>query len=227
MKIWTFRLDPLESSCARAAESPSPYFRDVTCPRCHRVLSVADLPLKIHWNVGSDVIGDFVWVPSALVATERVRRLLEPLGGLSFGPVEFVENPDPRLPKGPPRVHLPYQGPPLFELRPAHMVSFDKERSSTSPARNSCGHVGWRFSGISRDESRYDPGSNSSVRWVVPREPGKGLYVREADLDGNHFFGTIESAGRVLYFTDVARDLILRAGLSNIDFREWGETFSE
>jgi hypothetical protein len=227
MKIWHLDAD-YRGNYAEGGEYPSPYSRNVPDPDCHDLISRRDVPLQMFWNPGSDVIPDFVNVPSAwcVVATGRMREALAPFGDLRASPVEFVEHPDHRLPKRRPRVRLPYQGPPLFELRPTTLVHFDPQATSVEVTPQPCGHPLLRFSGFERWETRRGdvPGTVSRVH--IPREPGRGLIVRERELRGTGMFGLMETQGSLLLCTDAVRDFVLREGFTNVSFAEMGETIS-
>jgi len=81
-------------------------------------------PLIIEWEPGSDVIGDFTWpgLLDDIIVSQRVRESFEGrFSGFEFGPV--IMNQDPKSEKSStarrrekPRVRLPYQGPPLWDL---------------------------------------------------------------------------------------------------------------
>ncbi|UCH34929.1 MAG: hypothetical protein JSV65_00805, partial [Armatimonadota bacterium] len=93
-------------------------------------------PLVIEWEPGSDVIGDFTWAEIGIMVTERVgKALLEHFRGFELGPVEMIQNPRLKRPtritrRTKPRVWLPYEGPPLYELCVTARVSADLDRST-------------------------------------------------------------------------------------------------
>ena len=225
MKIWHLAAD-YQGRYAGGGEYPGPYSRDILDPNCQHLISRRDVPLRMYWDPGSDVIPDFVNVPSAwcLVATASVCDGLASLGDVRSSPVEFVENPDHRLPKRRPRVRLPYQGPPLVELRPTTLVHFDPQATSVKVTPRPCGHPLFEFSGFERWETRRGdvPGTVSTVH--VPRKPGHGLIVREQELDGAGLFGLRETQGSLLFCTDAVRDFIVREGFTNAELTEMGET---
>jgi hypothetical protein len=229
VKIWRVGLDPTEYSFAQATEWPVPYAREEGCASCSKVLRRPASPLEIFWEPGSDRIGDAVFVPSArcLVVAERLWRRLEQFGGVEALPVEFVENPDRRLPKRKPRVRLPYEGPPLYEVRPSRLVHFDRAATRTKHKQNSCGHEYWIISPGASIETKYDPISNQLNSRVIPREPGNGIFVKESDLEGDGLFGLIESGGLALLCTDRVRDALVGEGFSQLQFMDEGETLPD
>ena len=56
----------------------------------------------------------------------------------------------------------------------------------------------------------------------TPRQPGKGIFVREADLGGADFFEVVEFPSRVLC-TDRAKCFIEEQEFTNVTFLEVGD----
>jgi hypothetical protein len=190
-------------------------------------------PLVIEWDPGSDVIGDFTWtlIATGIAVTERVgKMLLERFRGFELGPVEMIQNPRLKRParitrRTKPRVWLPYEGPPLYELWVTAWVNADVDRSTVTIERNpSTGITTYHLTGDERTEIRVDGQTGMSVRTRVPREPGKGLYVPEQEVEDVDIFRLVQRPGCVSC-TDAVRDFILANEFTNVDFFEIGETF--
>lgn len=126
-------------------------FRNCTCGRAERS---KDAPRVVHWNVekyddGSDKIGDFTWIGSAVDAlvSDRVRKIIEHAGGCSafFSTIEMRDATNPNEKR--PHVTMPYVGSPLWDLRVNSWCSLDLEKTgaSVSSVCPSCGLVAYEF----------------------------------------------------------------------------------
>jgi hypothetical protein len=184
----------------------------------------------MEWERGSDEIGDFTWPGSGDAAvTERALETLMELGGLDSGPVEMYQDPKLRRPRSPrhaiPRVWLPYEGPPLFDLGLTHCLQVDVEKSSVTLVHScsTCDRRRYEVAGIERRETAWDKVRLSSEQTHIPREPRQGIYVREPGLGTVGLFRVREFPAWLLC-TDSARRHIERASLSNISFYEVGDT---
>lgn len=191
-----------------------------------------DQTLVIEWEPGSDVVGDFTWVNADEVAvTERVgAALLEHFRGFELGPVEMVQDPKLKRPRqltrrGRRRIWLPYQGPPLRYLLVTAQVSADLERSTLTPQgiHPDYGYMRYQVEGHGHLEwhGRY-PDPVETVR--VPRQPGKGVYIAAAALEGADIFRVVQLPGWT-FCIDAVRQLIIDSQFTNMDFFEMGETF--
>jgi hypothetical protein len=188
-------------------------------------------PLIIEWEPDSDVIGDFTPVVYSedWMVTETVgEMLLARFKGFELGPVEMVQ--DPKLKRkrqitrrGKRRVWLPYEGPPLCEIWVTHKVRPDLDRSTLTnvTTHEKTGELRYQVEGCERIESSGVFPNRCEKR--LPRDPGKGIYVAEADLDGADIF-RIEGPGG-MFCTDRVRDFIIEQQFTNVDFFEMGETF--
>jgi hypothetical protein len=188
-------------------------------------------PLIIEWLPDSDVIGDFTCIEYTdnWIVTERVgEMLLARFKGFELGPVEMVQ--DPKLKRkrqitrrGKRRVWLPYEGPPLYEIWVTHEVKPDLDRSTLVDVtiNENTGNLHYQVEGCERIE--YSGVFPDLCRKRLPREPGKGIYVAEADLGGADIF-RIEGPGGMCC-TDPVHDFIVEQQLTNVDFFEMGETF--
>jgi hypothetical protein len=226
MRIWSVG-NPYDYQYAQAAEL-IPYEGDTYCPVCGAWLALREAPLQMYWDPGSDLVGDFVWPPSVrgAVVVDRMLPVMAQFADFRPRRVDVVENPDRRIPKQAPRVNLPYAGPPLFEISVDFLVSLDRDRS-TARLEQTCGTCSiyqWKLSGVSRQEVVWDKAALKGKRVLVPREPGRGIYVREADLGGFGIFGIREFRGASMMCTDRVREYILAQSYTNVEFLEMGET---
>jgi hypothetical protein len=185
----------------------------------------------IEWQPGSALIGDFTWPAGEVVITDRVLKALQQhFKSFEVGPVEMVQNPKLKKPVRPsrrtqPRVWLPYEGPPLYDLTVTSWVNFDDERSSAFLVRrcNVCGRERWTVDGVEKTELHWDKDRANYVRTHYPRQAGRGLFVREADLSGQDIFGIDRRGG--LHCTAKVKDFIESEGFTNVAFEEIGDTF--
>lgn len=183
-------------------------------------------PLIIEWEPGSTLIGDFnVCGPGIFVKRDVADELLR-LGvrGFEPGPVLVRENSERSKRRAKNRVPFPYQGPALAELWITKWVHMDPERTTYEEKRLSDGTVDRRLIGFERDEvtwARTAKGPERTARHI-PREPGKGLYVKKKELAGCQLFKVHEFPG-VVNCTDEFKDLVESKGYSNIVFSERGE----
>lgn len=207
-------------------------FKPITkrCRKCGRQLEprVRLSELVIKWieidpcSSGSDLIADvYVFGGDApLMISERFRLFLEAAHyrDLRFGPVRMVQ--DPKLhrptritPRTKPRVWLPYEGPPLFELSVlgrAHVdLALNDFEQSDHVKCLTCNHV---VTLLLRPPERYkDP-------WIV----------RRSDWDGSEFFQLFNPAlerncGGTSYFvTERVKDEMSTQLFTNVEFKLFG-----
>jgi hypothetical protein len=189
-------------------------------------------PLIVEWEPGSDLIGDFTWSGLGIVVTERVgKMLLERFSGFELGPVEMIQNPKLKRPQRTtrrtrPRIWLPYQGPPLYELWVTAWVDADLQRS-TLEARGlhpDFGHMCYQVHGVEQVDVCWDREALKGHVVRTPREPGKGVYVAEGALRGIDIFNLAQLPG-LDHCTDRVRDFIFEQQFTNVDFLEMGEAF--
>lgn len=229
MRLWRLD-DPCDSRFAQggARGTWTEPTRKGVCPECGSGSSQRIAPLRMVWETGSDVIGDFVWTGHGPVVTEPVLRALEErFSGIDPWPVEmFAESPQPKRKK---RVALPYEGPPLFELHASHWVHADLARSTTTLEWrcSTCGRERWKLTGAAHyDFQRIGPDPWDSKKVHVPRTPGEGIFVHEGDLKG-HDFIVVHEARFDPTVTDRVRDFILSQEYSNVSFLEMGEVIPD
>lgn len=236
MRIWQFS-DPYDYSYAIATRLGTwhPEKSGGVCPVCGATRQRRVRPLVIEWEPGSDVVGDFSWpgLGGDIIVTDRVARsMVRRVCGFEFRPVRMV---GPELGAGEgeqshqrarPRVHLPYEGPKLYDLWVTCWAHVDMDRSSVA-LQSSCDACGWRsfeVEGIEKELAEWDDRSGELARVRTPRVPGKGLYVSEGQLANCDVFRIHEFPECVLC-TDRVRDLVQRERFTNVDFMEMGDVF--
>jgi hypothetical protein len=175
------------------------------CPECGVPREVVGSPIQIEWEPGSDHIADFCkpGFTKDLLVTQRVRDYLEPrFEGLSFGPVEMIQNPRLKRPETTsrrrrPRVWLPYEGPPLWRMNYTVVGDFDFRASQLKVTRRceTCGY--WRI---------------DDVRSVVPVSASIG----DADIFGMKWLE------QVFFFTEKGKTAVEEMGFTNIHFEPIG-----
>lgn len=230
MRIWRFA-NPSDHGFAEAGRRGSwtPASGEGVCPECTASRQRRAKPLVIEWRSGSDVVGDFTWVGygEEVVTTEEVLDfLVDRFSGFEAGPVEMVQDPNlKRTNRAKSRVWLPYDGPPLRELWVTTWVHIDPERSSAELQRRcgTCGTEFWELYGVEHWDSHFDQELKQLVRTKTERLPNAGVFVREADLAGAHIFRVHELPAWV-FCTDPVREVVEKAGFSNVSFLEMGDT---
>ena len=90
-------------------------------------------------------------------------------------------------------------------------------------ACSTCGADRWELYGVERWDSDFDHESQQLVRTKTERLPNAGMFVREAELDGNDVFRVREFPAWA-FCTDRVRAVVAKAGFSNVWFLEMGET---
>ena len=225
--LWRFA-DPGDHRFASAGRRGSWTAEVGVCPECTASRQRRVQPLILVWQPGSDVVGDFVWPANDVVAAERVLAVLQKhFTGFEPGPVEMIDDGAVRGAKrGKPRVRLPYQGPPLYEVWVTASVHLDIERSSVELERRcgTCGTEFWQVYGVERWDTHFDMDRRELVRTKTERLPRAGIFVRGADLGGAAIFRMLEFPGAV-FCTDAVRELIGKEGFSNAGFLEMGEIY--
>jgi len=228
MKIWRFT-SPRDNKYATAGRRGSWTNGSETgaCPECSSSRQQRAQPLILVWEPGSDVVGDFVWpgFGSEVVATEPVFDALESrFAGFERGSIEMVEEPDLAAQGSRPRVSLPYEGPPLYELWTTAWASADIDRSTVRLDRRcgTCGTEFWEVDGVEHWDSVFDPGKRQLVRTRVSRDPQFGIYLRGENLAGADIFRVTQFPGWV-FCTDPVRELVRERTFTNVDFMEMGE----
>lgn len=118
------------------------------CKACGQSTERLIEPVKVEWEPGTDVIGDFSWGGYTAIVTETARRLL---GDLNFkcewGNVVVVP---PTTKSRRRRVAYPYSGPPLHWLIPTNELRLNEEGSGVT-LESDCRECGQRSYTFKRD----------------------------------------------------------------------------
>ena len=110
------------------------------CEVCQKVTEKLVEPLRIEWDYGGDIVGDFSYCGYTIIVTDRVKDFLEKNNyNCRFGTV-IVEK--TRGKKRGKLVPYPYEGPHLNWMMPQDMVNLDIEINGLSPLIDcpKCGH---------------------------------------------------------------------------------------
>lgn len=236
VKIWQLT-EPEDSPFAEAGRRGTwgeVEGKPAVCPECTGTNDIRIQPLLIEWEPGSSVVGDFSWpgLSDDVAVTEQVANALEAqFRGFERGPVEMVQDPRLKRPsritkRTKPRVWLPYDGPPLCDLWVTKWVGMDRERSSARLKRKcrTCGEEYFDLEGVEKREGYWDQRRLKHFRILVPRQAGKGLYIRKRELSGADIFRVIEFPSPV-FCTDRVKHFIQDHEFTNITFLEMGEVF--
>jgi hypothetical protein len=236
MKIWRL-MDPVDHNFAKAGLRGTwePKGGQDVCPECTSTKQRRAKPLIFEWEPGSDVIGDFVWAGFAQDVAIKVHvfeELHQRFRGFEQGPVEMIQDPKLKKPtritrRTKPRVWLPYEGPPLYDLWVTSWVHVDLQRTTANLVKDcsTCGYQQYEIFGIERRRTQYDTDRMELVWTVSPRVAGKGLFVNEVDLNGADIFRVHELAGCILC-TDRVKRFIEDRELTNVTFLDYGDVIS-
>jgi hypothetical protein len=188
-------------------------------------------PLIMEWLPGSDTVGSFTW-PSygdeVVVSESAGRELKSEFGGFEFGPIEMIQERRLKRPKRPsrakPRVWLPYEGPPLHDLWVTEWVAADMSLTTSAIHRTNpeTGKVVRALVGIESHSVDYDLDKQELVITPIPRQAGKGLFIRRGSLGSVGIFRCVEFVAPILC-TEPVRDYIVAREYTNIAFNEMGE----
>lgn len=209
MKFYHF-IDPYDYRYARAGRlgtwypSPGPG----VCPKCSRSRQTRVPPLVIEWLPGSDQVGDFTWPGSEVVVSERVRQEFESrFRAFEFHEVQMYQDPKLKRPqrvtkRTKPRVWLPYEGPPIWDLQPTVWCSLLIEQS------------GLKLLGVC-------PGCGVQLYERPPLET-RFLIVDPTTWRGEDVFRIREYPGQI-FCTETVKTLVEDRGFTNVGFRFDGE----
>ncbi len=229
MRLYSL-VEPIDLDCAAVAPVSDTGY--VKCEACGYYIDYPK-PSKrtVEWLEGSDHICSFVWTSRLIgevLVTEEVRQALQKTG-VEFLPVEFYQDPKLKKPKRvtkrtKPRVWLPYEGPPLYDLWVSTWVHADLTRSSLRLVQVCpiCGHKAYEVEGIEERKHRWDATKRELVEIHTPRVEGKGVYVCREDLQGADIFRLYEISGWILC-TERVKVIIEGERFTNVSFLEVGE----
>lgn len=210
--IWSLKL-PREDDVFAQAVRLGTWLKGEGCKVCGRSTEKRVPPLVIEWISGSDVIADFVWpgFGEEVIISDRVRiafeqkyrfrsfeclpiRMVEPGWRARRVKTKSAKSPRSRV------VALPYEGPPLWELRPTVSIGVVRSRSNFKYEYcAACAREFWE-----REEPR-DP-----TNAVVPEES-----VRDLEI-----FSSKECA--FILCKDVVKRAVESEGFTNVRFEAWG-----
>ncbi len=205
MKLFRFH-DPSDYRYAEAGRrgtwSPPPVG---VCPECTASRQTRVPPLKIAWEPGADVIGDFTWpgFDSDIAVKDSVLATLSrQFSGFEGQPVEMVNDPARRRRKQP-MVTLPYQGPRLFDLWVTAWASADRDRSTI--------------------ELEYACSTCQQEQWRLRLPPDGEILLPETALDGASIF-RLNEAPAWIACTEAVKHVVEVEGFTNVAFIELGST---
>jgi len=163
----------------------------------------------LEWLPGSGLVPDFCWpgFNDEVVVSQRVRELLNgEIGGTRFLPIQMWQNPRLGLLKRPrarlmPRVWLPYEGPPLWDLQTDAWCDLDLDHAGVLLAHR-CSICGTdHYTALTNDRLLRRP--------TLPRR-GEALF-------------RLRQYPTLLYCTEQAKSLLEARGFTNAGFHLAGE----
>jgi hypothetical protein len=180
------------------------------CPECGSSPQQRVPPLILEWEPGSEVVGDFAWLGAddEVVVSQRVGEALsERFRGFELKAIEFWQDPKLRRPqrntkRTKPRIWLPYEGPPLWDLWVTAWCHLDIQRSGMSLEKvcSTCGeHI-----------------------YKAPTFERRHLIVDPTSWDGSDIFHIYEYP-RWIFCVERVKEFVEQAGFTNVGFLEDGE----
>ena len=122
-----------------------------------------------------------------------------------------------------PRVWLPYEGPKFVELVVEHRVHILAESTTIVVRRcDYCGRELRNLDGVEIKQHRWSPEIMDLVPDLVPRVPGRGIFVSSSDVGAAGMFRTHEFS-HPIFCTDEVKALLQSANFTNLDFLECGD----
>lgn len=209
MKLY-YLADPHDYQFAQAGRRGTWTPSTGACPICGDPRQRRIPPLVIEWLPDSERVGDFTWpgFNDEIVVSQRVRDgLQDTFGHLAFHPIEMVQDRRLKRPKRPtrrtkPRVWLPYQGPPLWDMQATAVCRLDMAES-----------------GVRVD--RVCPGCGA-VFYAGPPLGKRRLVVDKSTWRGEGIFRIAEFDAPT-YCTEQAKQYIEQQMWTNVTFRLDGE----
>jgi hypothetical protein len=207
MKFYHFTF-PIVSAFAEATRRGTWYLppgvRGI-CPECGRPNERRVPPLIIEWEVGSDKVGAFTWpgFDEEIVVTQDVRDLIERrFGHVTFNTIEMYQQPKLKRPeritrRTKPRVWLPYEGPPIWDMTPTKTCNLDLVKS--------------------RFHLEYVCATCQRPKYTTPRFEDRDLAIDPTTWEESDIFYIAECVG-LTFCTERVVDAINGAGFTNVDF---------
>jgi hypothetical protein len=162
----------------------------------------------IEWERGSNVIADFTWPCGLyeLVVSDRVRSCIETHGfsGITFEPVEMIQKKGLKKPlkvsRAKPRVWLPYEGPPLWNLVVTSWCDMDLPASGRSYVLdcNECGK-----------------------KHMLIHDPTAPLVVNPETWSGTDFF-CMRDLYKLVFVRESVKSVLKENGFTNLQIKERG-----
>jgi hypothetical protein len=169
------------------------------CEKCGSSQSELIEPLLFEWNIGSDVIGDFIWCSYYFVVLDRVAAFMSTHGyDIHAGKVEVIGSERKR---GFRNVPFPYTGPHLNWVLANARVPLNELKSGVT--------------------LNIDCDLCGRQRYTFKRE---GIVIDHADWRGQKMFRITQfGKSKATFVTEEARSEILEQGFTNVTFIEAGE----
>jgi len=228
--LWRL-FEPDETTYARSGMLSQPRLLNTPeCARCARGALYEEFPkpMILVWEPDSEVVGDFSFTGGRAAVK---RTVFDTLAGVFDGIVaerlEMEQDPKLKRPKRPtkrtkPRVWLPYEGPPLVEMWIDRMAPYLSSTTLVVPYHcDDCGRAMTKLGGTERIERHWSEEMMGTVPCRIPRVPGQGVFVRDADLGGVKIF-RVEEFSRMILCTNEVKAFIEERGFTNVDFLEYG-----
>jgi hypothetical protein len=209
-KLFHFH-NPLDFRFAQAGRLGTWYPLGVkVCSECGASRQKRVPPLVLAWEPGSNVIGDFAWLGAddELVVTQSVRDALEGrFREFEFRAIEMWQDPKLKPPqritkRTSPRIWLPYDGPPLWDVWVTAWCSLDLPRS-----------------GITFEKECLTCG-----RKIYKKKPFEERFlVLDTATWGKEDVFHIYEYPRWIFCTEQVKKFVEEAGYTNVSFLEDGE----
>lgn len=169
------------------------------CDVCQKGTQKLVEPLKIEWDYGSDIVGDFSYCGYTIIVTDRVKDFLtENNYNCHFGKVIVEKTREKKRGK---LVPYPYEGPHLNWMMPQDMIDLDAEKNGLYFEINcpKCGYKKYNF------------------RW-------DGIVIPKSEVDGVKMFRIRQfGLSDAIFLTEETLQEILAQGFTNFWYKEAGE----
>jgi len=180
-------------------------------------------PMIIEWESGSTRLGDMsvTGLGGELIARKCIVDALVEAGvqGFRTGPVEVR-----RTKKRIPPIETDSE---LVEIIMEKYIDCDLSRSTLEWEKDSEGKPTIsRIRGLEHYMSNWCPERKELIRWKVPREAGEGILIHASLVDSPMFF-RVRQAPALICCSGELKGILEDMAVSNIEFMEAGETFTE